>query len=496
MARQIRFSFADAAGKLHSLVLLPDSAGDFQPAVLDGKLVAFRLQGGIARYVQSSLEISLRANLLRTTWILGCGGREFPEQPSSVLLAESVLASLPQGPPNELMDEAASGTALRRLVGRDPQGKPLPAEARDAAEFHEMLEELTPRRWVFPTIIGINFAVYLLMLSSGIGSAEDLLGWGASYAPRIGEGQGWRLLTSMFVHFGFLHVFMNMLLFVAAAPIVERIVGNAGFALLYLVSGLTGSLASLYLNPGSVGAGASGAVFGVLGGLLGLMTRYHVYVHLKDILKVAVLVVLLLINNVIDNRNRPPALGRIDVAAHVGGFLGGLACGVALCQRMSPTLRKSRRLRNLLVAGGGLVAWIAGSLLSPRVDDIILEARTFMGTDERLKEQLLSLVKGMKKGDTLLPIEEKLQREVMPEWTKACERLAALSRVPAVGRELVKALRDYGKLRGESWTLLFDAVHWNDMDRLKIFMAKDDSAERVMRDYLLSQLELRPKKKP
>ena len=368
--------------------------------------------------------------------------------------------------------------ALRRMAAR-------PEEARDALEFHEMLEEFTPRRFVTPAIVGINVLVYLLMLGSTIQGADDLLRWGTLYAPRVKDGQVWRLVTSMFVHFGFLHLFFNMLLFVAAAPAVERIVGNAGFALLYLVSGVTGNLASLGFNPGTLGGRASGAVFGVLGGVLGLMTRYHVYIHLKDIVKVAVLVVLLLFDNVIENCNRPPDRGRIDLAAHVGGFLGGLACGVVLCQRVGPSVPAGRRVRNLIVAGGGLLVGLAGVLLVPRVDDVLAEVQLFVGTDERLRTAVdpFSWRIGKPQGN---PIEmaDALEQTVIPDWTRACGRLGALKRVPRVYRDLVSALRDYGKLRGESWALLLEAVQLNDPNRLGRYWEKRDASEAVLLRFI------------
>lgn len=490
MARQIRFAFADGAGAGHSLALLPAPKGKPGVGVLDGKLVALRAEGRRREFRRMDLGFSVRSGMFGTRWTLSCDGRQFPEQPSSARLSAAVLTAMVPGPANALVDEAETAIAIRRVTARGP-------EARDAWEFHEMLEEFTPRRWVTPVLVGLNVLVYVLMLASKGEGPEEVLRWGALYAPRVKDGQVWRLFTCMFVHFGFLHLFFNMLLLVGSAPIVERIVGNVGFAFLYLVSGLMGGIASLYFNPGLVGGGASGAVFGVLGGILGLMTRYHVYIHLKDILKVAVLVVLLLVDHLIENRNRPPLSGRIDVAAHVGGFLGGLVCGAVLCQRVGPSVPAGRLARNSIVAVGGLLLTAAGVVLSPRVDDVLGEIRQFIGSDQKVEVDVLPIVTGL--GTRLgnpAEMESTLEGRIIPEYARTSERLAAMSQVPAIYRDLVGALREYARLRGESWSLLLEAVRWNDVRRLPKFRDKSREAETVLMRFLLTQMEERPPARP
>ena len=75
----------------------------------------------------------------------------------------------------------------------------------------------------------------------------------------------------MFLHIGLLHIALNMWVLWDIGPLMERMVGNVGFACLYVASGLCGSLASLAWNPENLSAGASGAVFGLFGGLLGFL---------------------------------------------------------------------------------------------------------------------------------------------------------------------------------------------------------------------------------
>src|SRR5438477_620586 len=90
-----------------------------------------------------------------------------------------------------------------------------PAPPDPAAEFQALITRLTPRAWVTPAIVGANVAVFVAMLATGVHwfspSAQTLIDWGANYAPRTTSGQWWRLLSSMFIHIGVLHVAMNML---------------------------------------------------------------------------------------------------------------------------------------------------------------------------------------------------------------------------------------------------------------------------------------------
>jgi rhomboid protease GluP len=104
----------------------------------------------------------------------------------------------------------------------------------------------------------------------------SLIAWGANYGPdTITNGQWWRLLTSMFLHIGIVHLAFNMIVLLQIGPFVERLVGNVGFLIVYFVSGFAGNVTSLVWNPYTVSAGASGAIFGLYGLLLGflLMSR-------------------------------------------------------------------------------------------------------------------------------------------------------------------------------------------------------------------------------
>ena len=111
--------------------------------------------------------------------------------------------------------------------------------------------------------------VFLLMIADGASvfepSADQVLAWGGDFGPATLGNDWWRLVTATFVHFGLLHLALNMWCLVTLGPIAERVFGRGSFLLLYLLSGIAGSTTSLLVHPLIVGAGASGAIFGVAG---------------------------------------------------------------------------------------------------------------------------------------------------------------------------------------------------------------------------------------
>ena len=122
-------------------------------------------------------------------------------------------------------------------------------------------------------LIGINIIVFIILEALGsTESGEFMMKYGAIYPPYISEkGEYWRLITATFMHFGVSHIANNMLLLGCAGQILERALGKIKFVVLYLLAGLGGSLLSygqmMYAQDYKVAAGASGAIFGIIGAL-------------------------------------------------------------------------------------------------------------------------------------------------------------------------------------------------------------------------------------
>ncbi|MCU0980724.1 MAG: rhomboid family intramembrane serine protease [Pirellulaceae bacterium] len=275
-------------------------------------------------------------------------------------LAEPFVIQSGRGVPEDRPPGAASPDVF------GPDGRPVnwgesPPQA--IARFWRRMLEVTPHTWVTSAIMGVNAVVFLLMTLDGgslfLPGEETLRKWGANDGLLTLDGQWWRLLTCTFVHIGIIHIALNMWVLRDIGQLAERLVGNVGFLILYVLSGLFGSLASVCWNPMVLSAGASGAVFGAFGGLMG-------FVLLRgDSIPKSILGSLrnsggtFLFYNLIFGFSIPG----IDMAAHLGGLAAGFVCGLILSQPLDQVSRRTRAWRNgvMLTLGvaGLLIAWLA-----------------------------------------------------------------------------------------------------------------------------------------
>jgi membrane associated rhomboid family serine protease len=207
---------------------------------------------------------------------------------------------------------------------------------------------------VTKTLIGISVAVFVLTVVAGgtnalQGAATNLHGWGSMVPGMPGFGDGvvngeyYRMITSMFLHYGVFHLLLNMWALWVVGGVLEPLLGRARFLTLYLVSGLGGSVA-IYLTAGldvylfdaqrpmfgtllTQTAGASGAVFGLFGAF---------YVVLRRLQRNTSAITLILVINLVFTF---VLAGRISVAGHLGGLVTGalLAAGLAYAPRQHRT---------------------------------------------------------------------------------------------------------------------------------------------------------------
>lgn len=183
--------------------------------------------------------------------------------------------------------------------------------------MEKMLKENTA------TVILIAANVLVFIILAIIGNTQDvefMYSHGAMSAyGAMAEREYWRFFTSMFLHFGPEHLLNNMLLLAVSSSYVEPELGHARFSLIYVVSGILGSIIScvymIYKASYSVSAGASGAIFGIVGALL-----YIVLIHKGSFsgikLKGMILSVFLMLFLGITSTG-------VDNAAHIGGFVAG-----------------------------------------------------------------------------------------------------------------------------------------------------------------------------
>jgi rhomboid protease GluP len=208
-------------------------------------------------------------------------------------------------------------------------------------------------------LVGINCLVFVVMLSKHVSmfspSPEQLLHFGASHAGYVLQyGDWWRIVTAMFVHVGIIHLATNMWCLWNLGLLAEPMLGTAGVLIAYVLSGAAGNLLStcynwlwpIHDNLGNigfpVGAGASGAVFGLAGVLIVLLKSPRLPVPQLELKKLRKSVIYFAaINFIIGIGTMAPGFGvRIDNMAHLGGFV----CGLLFAAPLVPRLGSPRRL--------------------------------------------------------------------------------------------------------------------------------------------------------
>jgi rhomboid protease GluP len=216
-------------------------------------------------------------------------------------------------------------------------------------------------------LLAINCAVFLWMVLHGVSPSEptpeQLLHFGAAMPALILHGQWYRLLTATFVHVGLLHIATNMWCLWNLGLLGEPLLGPVGLVAVYMLTGVAGNLLSLGVSvvfrDNSVGAGASGAVFGIAGILIVLLSNRKLPIPWPELQRLRRSVIwFAAINLVIGGATLVLPLGiRIDNLAHLGGFLSGLALGVPLLPRM--TSGRIRYLQRQKITFAGAAFFLA-----------------------------------------------------------------------------------------------------------------------------------------
>ncbi len=365
-----------------------------------------------------------------------------------------------------------------------------PAELTpDQGRFGFHLGQATPRVWVTHAIIALNVLVFAAMLIDGAGLFQPdsavHLRWGANFGPITKEGEWWRLASSMFIHFGVLHVAMNMWALWCVGTLVERLYGNGAFVALYLFAGLTGSFASLLWNADRVvSAGASGAIFGVYGALGAYLLRQPGSVP-QSVLKslrgstIAFIAYSIALGAVVS---------AIDNAAHAGGLAGGFALGWLLARPLQPRPTMSVG-RVFLAAAFGAAAMVAlyAAVPPPAYSyaahrAAIAAIRQFATEEEALAKKAGALVEARKAGRISdRELGEGFGKDVVPGWIVAHARFNAVHLEPgSPAASKLRALTDYTRVRRDMFAGYAAGLQTGDEAKLRHAAALSAESQRLM----------------
>jgi rhomboid protease GluP len=233
-------------------------------------------------------------------------------------------------------------------------------------------------------LIGLNVMMFLIMVLRGVSplspSPQQAVAFGADFGPLTLNGQWWRLVTSMFVHFGIVHIGLNMWCLWNLGRAAEQLMGRASYLLAYFVSGIFSSIASVYWHPMGASAGASGAIFGMAGVLVSYVylkkTPSHITINSRMLGSLGTFIAYNLAFG---------ALPGISNAAHIGGLVMGLVVGAAL--PAAGASEASRRTRLSLIAIFSAIALVGSAIaakkLSNGVNELSSAVRLTAGNNSR-----------------------------------------------------------------------------------------------------------------
>lgn len=255
-----------------------------------------------------------------------------------------------------------------------------PEQARRRREYHVWDPRAAPGTYF---LLAVNIAVYLWMVTHSVSwnnpSDYSLLRFGANQPWSVLRDDGWfRLLTATFVHVGLWHIAANMWCLWNLGILGEPLVGPWGMIAVYMLTGIAGNLLSMAWNVYhfarfhetiylfQIGAGASGAVFGIAGILIVLLSNRALPFPWEELRRLRSSVIkFAAINLVIGLSTMVVNVGiRIDNFAHIGGFLGGLALGVPLAPRMTAGRHRYLARQKFTFAAACLVLSLVGYFIA------------------------------------------------------------------------------------------------------------------------------------
>lgn len=211
---------------------------------------------------------------------------------------------------------------------------------------------------VTPIIVYINALIFLAMVATGISplhpTAQELYMWGGNLRPAVVHGDWWRLVSYMFLHGGAWHLLANTYALLYIGMFLEPLLGKFRFASAYLLSGICAGLLSIVMHNFSVGVGASGAIFGMYGVFLSMLTTSHIQKTMRKTMLRSIL--FFVVFNLFAGLQ-----GNTDNAAHIGGLLSGLVIGYAYYSGIKNHVSIGRQITTTLIIAACiavLLVWV------------------------------------------------------------------------------------------------------------------------------------------
>ena len=355
--------------------------------------------------------------------------------------------------------------------------------------LHDLLRQQVPSIPVTQLLIAINLIVFIAMLEGGAdiwhSSNGVQLDWGANFGPAVQDGEWWRLGSALFLHFGVIHLALNLLALWDSGQLVERMYGHAHFTGIYFTSGLAGNLLSLATTEGSaVSGGASGAIFGVYGALLIFLWRERANIHPHEFRWLfwgaagfAVITIALGLS-----------VTGIDNAAHIGGFIAGIMGGIVLAQ---PGKLRAVSLYTRLFVGGIFALTIAvliGQVPEPTYrwsEEVLVrkEIGEFLRDDAAIKDEWQSILDEGKRDDVSFDqLAGRIDMSVGDRYEESFEQLSSLPHNPALpSAATAEMLRHYAERRRDASRALAEGLRTGKPEQIMDALEMEKESRQLTR---------------
>ena len=345
-------------------------------------------------------------------------------------------------------------------------------QAQSVWDFHRLMRSSPRKPFITPAIIFVTVAIYVAMMIAtrtlGNFDSATLVVWGANYGLLITDGQWWRLLTSIFLHLNLLHIAINMWVLWSVGRITEKLYGRTKFAALYFVAGLSGSLLSIAWNPEILSAGASGAIFGILGAFFAYLAHGGTRVPLAFMRAHLLPTALFVIFNITDGMMQPG----IDNAAHVGGLLSGLLLGWTLARPLDrndvrPALSMQTAATAFILAGGiiAVFAYAMDAVARPSPQDSYFKSHKWYVSGEGPNLALWQNLAARAQNGTVsnADISYQFSNNILPFWQEAVPRLRKeQADIPPDQRPFAAAVLEFAELHLRWAQALIESATTND----------------------------------
>lgn len=337
----------------------------------------------------------------------------------------------------------ADDASAERIATLLPQEKvpDFQPQLRGRLEFAQALIARAPATPITAGLILLNLLAFVLTFAAGAelfaSTGTVQIAWGANFGPYTTDGEWWRLGTSLFLHFGLIHLLVNLLALGAFGPLAERLFGKLTFLLIYLAAGLVGGLAGLAVHPDVNSAGASGAIMGVIGALLAVALRgrrsYPIRI-LRPIRRTVLLFTGTVLLFGLSHKG-------VDNVANIGGLITGFLLGLLMFR---PTddhpLSSSRRVILYSSAVVVLIALVlAGALGARRAAKKLTGDGLYSQTTHSLQKRKLSVDAEIKADLAAVQADPRnlpkllshLESVALPFWNDAVARMEGIELPPS-----------------------------------------------------------------